>query len=193
MEAAIRWSGCNQQDANRRFLIADVANNCIEFGEVEGIQNRTVRYERLSYRGRLPNFTAFDWSREDDYLVAIGTSIGECRIINIDPGRSEPDVFTLPVKLQRKCNSISFSRENLLAIGHDRIRGDSSLNIYDLASQNLEPTRRLTGAEVITNVKFFSDQPQMLVAGSGGMTRHGQCLKLFDLRGTLPFPQAAAL
>lgn len=183
MDAAIRWSTHSQHDATRRFLIADVANNRIQYGQVEDVRGTAVSSRTIFQREKLPNFTAFDWSRDDDSLVAIGTSVGECRLISIDPGRKSSDVFTLPVKFQRKCNSISFSRESLLAVGLDRIRGDSSLNIYDLASQSLEPTRRLTGAEIITNVKFFSDQPQTLVAGSGGVTRHGQCLKLFDLRG----------
>lgn len=183
MEAAIRWSTRNQQDATRRFLIADVAKNCLQHGEVEEVRNGFVKHRTISRREKLPNFTAFDWSRDNDSLVAIGTSVGECRIISLDPGHSNPEVLSLPVKFQRKCNSLSFSRDDQLAVGLDRIRGDTSLNIYDLPSQNKEPVRRLTGAEVITNVKYFSDQPQTLIAGSGGIARYGQSLKLYDLRG----------
>ena len=183
MEAAIRWS-TREEGSTRRFLIADCAKNRIELGEVERVgSNNVISYRTIQQREKLPNFTAFDWSRNEDSLVAIGTSVGECRLISLDATRSSPDISSFPVRLQRKCNSISFSRNSLLAVGLDRIRGDSSLNIYDLNIENSEPLRRLTGAEVITNVKFFSDQPQTLVAGSGGVARYGQNLKLFDLRG----------
>ena len=186
MEAAIRWSPRNQQDATRRFLIADVANNRVQLGEIETVKDGVVSWRAICQREKLPNFSTFDWSRDNDSLLAIGTSVGECRILSLDPERTSPDVLTLPVRLQRKCNSISFSRDEQLAVGLDRIRGDTSLNIYDLASQQTEPVRRLTGAEVITNVKFFSDEPRMLIAGSGGVARHSQSLKLFDLRGESP-------
>ena len=185
MEAAIRWSGRNQRDATKRFLIADVTRNCIQYGEVEHVKNGDVSHRILYERDRLPNFTAFDWSREDTDLVALGTSFGEGRVININPERSSFEALTFSPRLQRKCNSIAFGRDKNLAIGLDRIRGDTSLNIYDFASLNVEPIRQLSGAEVITNVKFFSDQPETLVAGSGGVARLGQGLKLFDLRGRL--------
>ena len=183
MEAAIRWSSRNQQDATRRFLIADVANNTIQYREVENINDGRIKSQAIFKRDKLPNFTAFDWSRDDESIIAIGTSTGECRIMNMGFNPQSSDILTLPVKLQRKCNSIAFSRHNHLAVGLDRIRGDTSLNIYDIESQENEPMTRLTGAEIITNVKFFNDQPQTLLAGSGGVARHGQCLKLFDLRG----------
>lgn len=187
MEAAIRWSQSSSQDS-QRFLIADVAGNRLQYGRITSTKKNKVEYTTIFQREKLPNFTAFDWSRDDERLVALGTSVGKCKVISIDPERSHSDVQAFPVKLQRKCNSTCFSRDNLLAVGLDRIRGDSSLNIHDLnvesSQSRSEPYRRLTGAEVITNVKFFSDQPNTLIAGSGGVARHGHSLKLFDLRGS---------
>ena len=187
MEAAVRWSNISQD--SQKFLIADVAGNRLQICEIEEVVGRHVNFKTTCHRDRLPNFTAFNWCRHDESLVAIGTSLGESKLLRIEPDRPSVDIQSFPVKLQRKANSLAFSKEGLLAVGLDRIRGDSSLNIYDLGPDSVEnrsePIRRLTGAEVITNVKFFNDQPQTLLAGSGGVARHGQNLKLYDLRGRL--------
>ncbi|KAL9054484.1 MAG: hypothetical protein Q9162_004130 [Coniocarpon cinnabarinum] len=183
MEAAVRWSAPISGQGNpNRFLVADVARNSIQLGEIDTVKAGRVSTRILCERDGLPNFTAFDWSRKDESLVAIGTSFGHGQVLSVNPDSSVNEVLALPAKLQRKCNSIAFGKGSQLAIGLDKIRGDSSLNIYDITVQSADPLRRLTGAEVITNVKFFTDQPQTLVVGSGGTVRSGHSLKLFDLR-----------
>ncbi|KAL9087332.1 MAG: hypothetical protein Q9159_003678 [Coniocarpon cinnabarinum] len=183
MEAAVRWSApISGQGNSNRFLVVDVARNSIQLGEIDTVKAGRVSTRILCEREGLPNFTAFDWSRKDESLVAIGTSFGHGQVLSVNPDSSVNEVLALPAKLQRKCNSIAFGKGSQLAIGLDKIRGDSSLNIYDITVQSADPLRRLTGAEVITNVKFFTDQPQTLVVGFGGTVRSGHSLKLFDLR-----------
>lgn len=190
MESAIRWS--HATDNAGRFLVADIAGNRLQYCQLQDAQGSTVKHKLLLQREKLQNYTAFEWFRQNESLIAIGTSSGACRIISLDDGS---DVHEYPVKVQRKCNSVSFSANNLVAIGLDRTRGDSSLNIHDLGHQTghkpSEPYRRLGGAEIITNVKFFADQPNTLVAGSAGVARAGsQSLKIFDLRDHASGPAA---
>lgn len=190
MEAAIRFSPTSTRQS-RRFLLADVAGNSIQHCEISSVSRQKAEYKSLAQLDKLPNFTAFDWHRSDESTVAIGTWVGETKVFRLDPSTPQAqalasaDLHSFPVKLQRRCNSIAFSQKGLLAVGLDRIRGDTSLNVYDLnsVSPGTEPVRRLAGAEVMTNVKFFSTQPDLLLAGSGGIARAGQNLKLYDLRG----------
>jgi len=183
MEAAIRWSANSTSDV-QRFLIADVAGNSLRYCETQQLKNKYLSYKQISKRDKLPNFTAFDWSRNDENLVAIGTAAGEARIIRINA--TEPQNETLqafPVRLQRKCNSIAWNSNNFLATGLDRTRNDSSLNIYDTnipwsQSNPAEPFRKYSLTEGVTNVKFFNDQPDVLLAGIAR-----QCIRIYDLRG----------
>ncbi|CAI6333116.1 unnamed protein product [Periconia digitata] len=89
------------------------------------------------------------------------------------------------VQLLRKCNSIAFSTQNLVATGLDRVRNDVCLNIYDLGNPNVtsttEPYRKLASSEAISSIKFFSEQPEVLVAG---VSR--QCIRIYDLRDPGP-------
>lgn len=183
METAIRWSPFSTAD-QQRFLIADVAGNNLQFCEIVARSGNRLDYRTIHEVSKLPNFTAFDWSRHDESVVAIGTSGGEARVVRVDSRESGPEfTHVFPVKLQRKCNSIAFNRFGLLASGLDRARNDSSLNIYDTrvqisSSMQMEPNRKLSLSEVVSNVKFFNDQPDVLLAG---IARQG--IRLYDLRG----------
>lgn len=182
MEAAIRWSA-NSSSEVQRFLIADVAGNSLRYCEAQQLKNNELSYKQISKRDKLPNFTAFDWCRNDESLVALGTAAGEARIIQIDSLENKPDFLqSFPVRLQRKCNSIAWGSKDLLATGLDRARNDSSLNIYDTrtlsSSTQAEPLRKFSITEGVTNVKFFADQPDVILAG---ISR--QCIRIYDLRG----------
>lgn len=128
---------------------------------------------------------------EED-LVAVGQSSGDTLILRIrDKGATSN---TLQAKQQRACNSIAFNREGLLATGLDRVRHDSSLNIWDInhrigsadPSKN-SPYRKLASSEVIHSVKFFDDQPNLLVAGAGY-----KWIRIFDLRESASNPALTA-
>jgi len=191
MEAAIRWSPHSTADFSR-FLVLDVEENNLQYFELASNWRKKghddeSRFKLISQKKKLPNYTAFDWSKTDPNLIAIGASIGETHLVQLGSSDSlgsaseeGPSLQTLGIKHQRKCNSIAFSHSNKLATGLDRVRSDSSLNIYELTSSgvNLEPNRKLVIGEAVTSIRFFTSQPDVLIAGV-----RAQCVRLYDLRG----------
>ena len=180
MEAAIRWSP-HSTEGSPRFVVVDVASNRLRLCEVDNFDQKDLRFRDIACREKLPNFTAFDWSKSQESVAAIGLSSGEAAVLRLDDESDTPHVFS--IKHSRKCNTIAFSTQNLLATGLDRVRNDFSLNVYNLNSEprwsSKEPLRKLSSSEAITSIKFFSEQPETLLAG---VSR--QCIRLYDLRGT---------
>lgn len=182
MEAAIRWSP-HSTPSTPRFIIVDVGYNRLRLCEVTAAQGRAVQYRQICQRDNLPSFTAFDWSKTQDSLVAIGAASGEATLVHLDSAVAYPDsIRSFPIKHQRKCNSIAFSTRNLLATGLDRVRNDCCMNIYDLAAaispgRQQEPSRKLASSEAIMSIKFFAQHPDTLIAGVAR-----QCIRLYDLR-----------
>ncbi|KAF2200066.1 ubiquitin-protein ligase-like protein E3 [Delitschia confertaspora ATCC 74209] len=181
MEAAIRWSP-HSTAQTPRFLIIDVAANRLRLCQIDSFNKNKVNYKQLCLRDKLPNFTAFDWSKKDEHIVGIGSASGEAVIVQVDAERPNADfIHSFPIKHQRKCNSIAFSSKNFIATGLDRVRNDFCLNIYDLNAQNYatspEPYKKLASSEAISSIKFFTGQPDTLIAG---VSR--QCIRLYDLR-----------
>ncbi|KAK5245492.1 hypothetical protein LTR16_007295, partial [Cryomyces antarcticus] len=122
MEAAIRWSPHSKED-QQRFLIVDVDGNRLRLCQISSIDENKITFEQIAQREKLPNFTAFDWSKTTESLVAIGSTSGEAALVRIDANEESPSLGLLrsfPMKHQRKCNSITFSIDNLLATGLDR-------------------------------------------------------------------------
>lgn len=143
--------------------------------------SKQVSYDTIWQRDKLPNFNAFDWSRTDENLVAIGTELGEARVMRTDSTSSSDHSF--PLRLQRKCNSLAFNTTHRLAVGLDKTRNDpSALRVYDLqasdAATSHDPGRRINVSDAVTNIKFFNDQPDVLLCGV-----FRKCLSLYDLRG----------
>lgn len=185
MDAAIRWSPQSTSD-NPRFLIIDVAGNRLRLCQIDGFSGGQVKYRQICIRDKLPNYTAFDWSKKDSSLVAIGSASGEAIVVTLDPDRPDHDyIHAFPVQQQRRCNSIAFSNKNLLATGLERARNSVCLNIYDLNDSRMtskdEPYRKLAASEPISSIKFFGSQPDTLVAGVAKLG-----LRLYDLRGDYP-------
>jgi len=177
MEAAIRCSPANT-DRFDRFLLVDLAENSITLNSVNAGNQQDVSRKVIARYDRVPNFTAFDWSRSDTSLLALGLSSGDVSLVKIlSEQHSIAPVRTLPIRTPRKCNSITFNSENLLAVGLDRLRNDHCLTVYDVADGK-EAQTRLCAGEAITSVKFLPSQPQQLVAAVARTT-----LKVFDLRG----------
>ena len=183
MEAAIRWSPHSDND-HRQFLIVDVQANKLQLCELEQLTKKAVTYKKLSKRDKLPNYTAFDWSKTQPYLVALGAQSGEANLVHIDPGRQDDSIISFPIRFPRKCNSIAFSNKDFLATGLDRVRNDHCMNVYDVNSvtqstpSTAKPYRQLASSEAISSIKFFGNQPDTLVCGVTG-----RCIRLFDLRG----------
>ena len=184
MEAAIRWSP-HSDPKNQQFLIVDVQANRLQLCQIEQLDTKAVKYTKLSKRDKLPNYTAFDWSKTQPYLVALGAQSGDANLVRIDPDRQEEPILSFPIRYPRKCNSIAFSTKDILATGLDKVRNDHCMNIYDVntayegGASGAKPYRQLASSEPISSIKFFTGQPDTLVCG---VTR--QCIRLFDLRGT---------
>ena len=181
MDAAIRWSPHSTRE-QPRFLIIDVAGNRLRLCEIDGFTGSKVNYRQLLIRDKLPNYTAFDWSKKDPDVVAIGSASGEAHIVQLDPNKPEGDfVHAFPIRHQRKCNTIAFSQKNLLATGLDRVRNDVCLNIYDMNDARFttkdEPYKKLASSEAVSSIKFFTGQPDTLLAGV-----QRQYVRIYDLR-----------
>lgn len=182
MEAAVRWSPHSTGD-RRRFLLVDVAESSLTLNEVDsdGPDGSKIKHHRVAYHGKLPSFAAFDWSRTDESLVAVGLVSGNASLVKLSEGNEPSEVVTtFRIKQQRKCNSIAFSTENWLAVALDKTRSDVCLNIYDAGAnpgtQN-DPIRRLCPAELVSSVRFFPRQPQELV-----LAAQRSFIRLYDLR-----------
>lgn len=183
MEAAVRWSPHSTGD-RRRFLLVDVAESSLTLNQVdaEDLNGPKVQHHRVAHLGKLPNFAAFDWSRSDESLVALGLVSGNASLVKLSETNEPSEVVTtFRIKQQRKCNSIAFSSENWLAVALDKTRSDVCLNIYDAGGSpgnQSDPIRKLCPAELVSSVRFFPRQPQELV-----LAAQRSFVRLYDLRG----------
>lgn len=178
----MRWSPHSTGD-KRRFLLVDVAESSVTLNEVDASNSNTkVAHHRVAHHGKLPNFAAFDWSRTDESLVALGLVSGNASLVKLSETNEPSEVVTtFRIKQQRKCNSIAFSTENWLAVALDKTRSDVCLNIYDAgdnAGNSNDPIRRLCPAELVSSVRFFPRQPQEIV-----LAAQRSFIRLYDLRG----------
>lgn len=181
MEAAIRWAPGPSSDV-QRYLLVDVAGNSITLNELRTDAEEAVQTERIARYDKVPNFTAFDWSKTDRSLVALGLSSGDASLLHVDTERGTiAPLRVFPIRTQRKANSISFNNQRLLAVGLDRVRNDHCLTVYDVDGGK-EPVSRLCTGEGCSSVRFFPSQPQEVVAAVARSS-----LRLYDLRGTASF------
>ncbi len=187
METAIRWSESSTL-SEQRFLIADVNGRSFKRCEIECYDGMKLQHQTLSTYSKVPPFRAFDWAPHDERLAAVGQWSGEVTILRIDDAAAN---IPLPAKHQRLCNAVAFSRTGLLAAGLERVRNDFCLNIWDV-NQRLpavmspggrsskgfvEPYRKFASSEAISSIKFYSAQPEVLVAGI-----KGRGIRIYDLR-----------
>lgn len=177
MEAAIRWSPLSTPD-DSRFLLADVAGNALTLYQSQSLNRNDFQYKPVARREKVNNFTAFDWSRTDDSLVALGLSSGNAELHRFDHSASSDPVALFNIKTQRRCNTIAFNTQNLLAVGLDRVRHDNCLTVYDIESN--EAYSRLCVSEAVTSLRFFPNHPQQMLAAVSRQT-----IRLYDLRGKL--------
>ena len=190
METAIRWSP-NSTIHEQRFLVIDVNGHSFRRCQVGQYDGEKLQHNTVSSYSKVPPFRAFDWAPHDETLVAVGQWSGEVTVLRIDD--SSPNI-SLPAKHQRLCNAVAFSRTGLLAAGLERVRNDFCLNIWDV-NQRLsnvsspgggsgkpfvEPYRKFASSEAISSIKFFTNQPEVLVAGV-----KGRGIRIFDLRENL--------
>lgn len=186
METAIRWSP-SSTTLNQRFLIADVNGRAFKHCKVENFDGKNLQYETISTHRMVPAFRAFDWSPHDEAIVAVGQWSGEATVLRID---DQSQSLSLPIKHQRLCNAVAFSRTGLLATGLERVRNDFCLNVWDINQRpltksstpssgrlSMDPIRKLASSEAITSIKFFPSQPDVLVCGIKGAS-----VRIYDTR-----------
>lgn len=187
METAVRFSESSTL-SEQRFLIADVNGRSFKRCKINNYDGIKLQHQPLSTYSKVPPFRAFDWAPHDETLAAVGQWSGEVNILRIDDSMAN---FPLPAKHQRLCNAVAFSRTGLLAAGLERVRNDFCLNIWDI-NQRLppvvspggrsskgfvEPYRKFASSEAISSIKFYSAQPEVLVAGI-----KGRGVRIYDLR-----------
>ena len=187
METAIRWSGSSALP-EQRFLLVDVNGRSFQRCKIINYDGTKLQHEVLSTYSKVPAFRAFDWAPHDENLAAVGQWSGEVTILRIDGSVANT---SLPAKHQRLCNTVAFSRTGLLAAGLERVRNDFSLNIWDINQRlpavlspggrpsrgYVEPYRKFASSEAISSIKFYSSQPEVLVAGI-----KGRGIRIYDLR-----------
>jgi WD40 repeat protein len=186
METAIRWSP-SSTTLEQRFLIADVNGRAFRHCRVEKYDGTSLQYETISTHRMVPAFRAFDWSPQNEAIVAVGQWSGEATVLRID---DQSQSLSLPIKHQRLCNAVTFSRTGLLATGLERVRNDFCLNVWDISQRplinsstpssgrvSMDPVRKLASSEAITSIKFFPSQPDVLVCGIKGAS-----VRIYDTR-----------
>lgn len=187
MEAAIRFSQNSLPGTDQRFLHVDVTGKAFRLCKITKESKPNIQYETISTSTKVPAFRAFDWHPVNEDLVVVGQAGGEATLLNIAEGQQ--DSLSFQVRSQRLCNSVTLNTQNLLAAGLDKVRTDFCLNIWDFNqrlpaqgskgfSKNYsDPLHKLASGEPITSLKFFQDDPHLLVAGV-----KGQFVRLYDLR-----------
>ena len=186
METAIRW--CQRSTpADPTFLIIDVAGRTFKHCRITSSKGSSLQWEEISKNSKVPSFRAFDWNFLHN-VVAIGQWSGEATVLRLE---NDQPTLSLRIKSERACNAVTFNSESLLATGLDRVRNDFCLNVYNIVhwagnqqSNSLQPrqspgapVRKLATSEGITSIKFFLEQPNVLVAGV-----KGTCVRIYDLR-----------
>ncbi|KAF2668357.1 hypothetical protein BT63DRAFT_479765 [Microthyrium microscopicum] len=183
MASYVRWSPHSTIDS-KQFVLLDTQSARIQLCRVESVGSantpvQVVQHKVLCSRDRLPNFTAFDFSRNDRYIVGLGGGTGEATIVSLNPDKPQAEsiIRSFPVKSQRRCNSLAFNSKNVIATALERVRNDSGLSLCDLGGNSPEPFRKLAPSEGVTSVKFFGQNPDLLLAGI-----QKQYVRLYDLR-----------
>jgi WD repeat-containing protein mio len=189
-EGIIRWSPSPTRD---EFMTISLSYRVVQLYAATGHAKRgQFDYQKLSKHNEFSHLNTYDWSPVTRGLVAIGTSHGDVQLLRVDDDSNAS--ITLPLKLQRSCQTVAFNTTGLLAVGLDRVRNDSCLQIWDVNQRlvdwdpkksgwsvpNLipEPKKKLEASVSVTSVRFFEDQPQTLVAGI-----KNQSVRIHDLRG----------
>lgn len=185
----IRWSPSPSRDS---FLHINVQHRVVQIYEPTGhAQKGRFDYRKLAKHDDLPPLTAYDWSPSHPGLVAVGTPTGVVNLLRVDDGSNA--YLELNLKMARTCHAVAFNTTGKLAVALDRVRSDNCLYIWDVSRLSVlnpshpgfpantdpfsDPTDRLEPSVSVSSVRFFEDNPNVLVAGI-----KGQGLRIHDLR-----------
>ncbi|SCV01608.1 LANO_0F12596g1_1 [Lachancea nothofagi CBS 11611] len=131
------------------------------------------------------NITCIDYSETDIGLVGVGEKNGMVRILNMIYDFSGHGTTQLQVraKQQRAVNALGMSASGLIAMGMERNRHDSSLQVWDVNYQSTDsnvvnPSFSYCLNETVVSLKFLDDTT--LITGTNKL------LKEIDLRSPHP-------
>ncbi|KAK4146981.1 uncharacterized protein C8A04DRAFT_34535 [Dichotomopilus funicola] len=198
----IRWSPHASRDS---FLHINLQHRVIQLYEPTGLARSNGRFEhrKLAKHDDFPPLTTYDWSPTVPGLVAVGTSTGVVNLLRVDDNSNA--YLELGLKISRTCQAVAFNTAGRLAVALDRVRSDTCLHIWDVSRLSgsgsgtngsgsgsgngsiggfpigvglpSEPVERLELNASVSSVRFFEDNPNVLVAGV-----KGQGLRIHDLR-----------
>ena len=185
----IKWSPSSARDS---FLHINLQHRVVQLYEPTGLARRgRFEYRKLAKHDDLPPLTTYDWSPAVPGLVAVGTSTGVVNLLRVDDNSNA--YLELGLKISRTCQAVAFNTAGKLAVALDRVRSDTCLHIWDVsrlsgldatvsgfpADPDLpsDPVDRLELNASVSSVRFFEDNPNVLVAGI-----KGQGLRIHDLR-----------
>jgi WD40 repeat protein len=186
----IKWSPSANRDS---FLHINLQHRVVQLYEPTGIAQRgRFEHRKLTKHDDFPPLTTYDWSPTVPGLVAVGTSTGVVNLLRVDDNSNA--YLELGLKMSRTCQAVAFSTAGKLAVALDRVRSDTCLHIWDVNRLSAtdatvsgfpadvgipsEPVERLELNASVSSVRFFEDNPNVLVAGV-----KGQGLRIHDLRG----------
>ncbi|KXX76469.1 SEH-associated protein 4 [Madurella mycetomatis] len=185
----IKWSPNAAHDS---FIHINLQHRVVQVYEPTGrAQRGQFEYRKLAKHDDLPPLTTYDWSPSVPGLVAVGTSTGVVNLLRVDDNSNA--YLELGLKMSRTCQAVAFNTAGKLAVALDRVRSDNCLYIWDVsrlssidatvsgfpadAEPPSDPIDRLEPSVSVTSVRFFEDNPNVLVAGI-----KGQGLRIHDLR-----------
>ncbi|KAK0722884.1 hypothetical protein B0T26DRAFT_750228 [Lasiosphaeria miniovina] len=185
----IKWSPNAAHDS---FLHINLQHRIVEIYEPTGRARRgRFDYKKVAKHDDLPPLTTYDWSPSVLGLVAVGTSTGVVNLLRVDD--SSNAYLELGLKISRTCHAVAFNTRGQLAVALDRVRSDNCLYVWDVNRLSTidsairgfpsdiesfsHPSERLEPSVSVSSVKFFEDNPNVLVAGI-----KSQGLRIHDLR-----------
>ncbi|KAI9795168.1 MAG: hypothetical protein M1816_000190 [Peltula sp. TS41687] len=205
MEVALQ-SSPHATHYQNRFMVLRPSKRSLKLYEAEQVKGRNFRYKQISQHTDFTTARVFDWSPADEAIVGVGLVTGEAALLRIDD--SSNGLLAFNFKTPRPCTTLALSPTGLLAAGMEKARNDASLSIWDINHRlstwdrkskgwastrpQYEPMRKLASPDAISNVKFFTDVPDTLIAGSKGLH-----VRIYDLRAftddpTISFPTRCA-
>lgn len=109
----------------------------------------------------------FDFSPVMADLVAYGHRSGVFTLRKF--GESPMHIFK--PEISRKCNTITFSTNGLVATGYDKHKQIDSLLVYDAGSLSKEPLVSTCSMDPVYTAKFVNSMPHSLIYGTGRAIR----------------------
>ncbi|KAL2130408.1 hypothetical protein VTI74DRAFT_6517 [Chaetomium olivicolor] len=185
----IKWSTNAAHDS---FLHVNLQHRVVQLYEPTGIAQRgRFEYRKIAKHDDFPPLTTYDWSPTAPGLVAVGTSTGVVNLLRVDDNSNA--YIELGLKISRTCQAVAFSTAGKLAVALDRVRSDHCLYIWDVGRLSTmdattsgfpadvdlpsDPVDKLELNASVSSIRFFEDNPNVLVAGI-----KGQGLRMHDLR-----------